>query len=85
MKTKGLTTGAGCPVAHNNNVATAGPRGPMLMQDVWYQENLFSRPCRAGERAGETTAGGILGRRDNIIIRWTKFQNWQLRPLCRAG
>ena len=35
-----LTTGAGAPVADNNHVLTAGPRGPMLMQDVWFQEKL---------------------------------------------
>jgi len=37
---KGLTTNAGCPVAHDQNVMTAGPRGPMLMQDVWFLEKL---------------------------------------------
>ena len=35
-----LTTGAGAPVADNNHALTAGPRGPMLMQDVWFQEKL---------------------------------------------
>lgn len=34
MSKKGLTTGSGAPVADNNNVVTAGPRGPMLLQDV---------------------------------------------------
>ena len=33
-----LTTSAGAPVADNNHALTAGPRGPMLMQDVWFQE-----------------------------------------------
>ncbi|MDD3866275.1 MAG: catalase [Eubacteriales bacterium] len=37
---KKLTTVAGAPVADNNNVMTAGPRGPMLLQDVWYLEKL---------------------------------------------
>jgi len=37
---KKLTTNAGCPVAHNQNVMTAGPRGPQLLQDVWYLEKL---------------------------------------------
>src|SRR5579863_2611172 len=37
---KGLTTVAGCPVAHDQNVMTAGPRGPMLLQDVWFLEKL---------------------------------------------
>lgn len=40
MSKKGLTTAAGVPVAHNNSVATAGPRGPMLLQDIWFLEKL---------------------------------------------
>lgn len=39
MKKK-LTTTAGCPVANNQNVMTAGPRGPQLLQDVWFLEKL---------------------------------------------
>lgn len=39
-KKKKLTTVAGAPVVDNNNVVTAGPRGPMLLQDVWYLEKL---------------------------------------------
>ncbi|HSD39053.1 MAG TPA: catalase [Rhodocyclaceae bacterium] len=37
---KKLTTSAGCPVADNQNVMTAGPRGPQLLQDVWFLEKL---------------------------------------------
>ncbi|MFA0412936.1 catalase [Vibrio renipiscarius] len=37
---KKLTTAAGCPVAHNQNVMTAGQRGPQLLQDVWFLEKL---------------------------------------------
>jgi len=37
---KKLTNNAGAPVADNQNVMTAGPRGPMLLQDVWYLEKL---------------------------------------------
>jgi catalase len=37
---KKLTTVAGAPVADNQNVMTAGPRGPTLLQDVWLQEKL---------------------------------------------
>lgn len=37
---KKLTTAAGCPVADNQNVMTAGPRGPQLLQDVWFLEKL---------------------------------------------
>jgi catalase len=37
---KKLTTDAGCPIANNQNVMTAGPRGPQLLQDVWFLEKL---------------------------------------------
>ncbi|MGL5602995.1 MAG: catalase [Silvania sp.] len=40
MSKNGLTTLSGAPVVDNNNVATAGPRGPMLLQDVWFLEKL---------------------------------------------
>ena len=36
---KKLTTNAGCPVAQNQHSMTAGPRGPQLLQDVWYLES----------------------------------------------
>jgi len=39
MKKK-LTTNAGCPVSDNQNIMTAGPRGPQLLQDVWFLEKL---------------------------------------------
>ncbi|WP_150138680.1 catalase [Candidatus Enterovibrio escicola] len=35
-----LTTANGSPVADNQNVQTAGPRGPMLLQDAWFLEKL---------------------------------------------
>ena len=37
---KNLTTNAGAPVPDNQNVMTAGPRGPQLLQDVWYLEKM---------------------------------------------
>jgi catalase len=37
---KKLTTVAGAPVPDNQNAVTAGPRGPMLLQDVWFLEKL---------------------------------------------
>ena len=37
---KRLTTAAGAPVVDNQNVITAGRRGPMLLQDVWFLEKL---------------------------------------------
>jgi len=35
-----LTTNAGAPVPDNQNVMTAGPRGPQLLQDTWFLEKL---------------------------------------------
>ena len=35
-----LTTNAGAPVVDNQNAMTAGPRGPLLMQDVWFLEKM---------------------------------------------
>jgi catalase len=37
---KKLTTNGGCPVVDNQNVMTAGKRGPQLLQDVWFLEKL---------------------------------------------
>jgi catalase len=39
-KDKKLTTRNGAPVVDNQNTMTAGPRGPVLLQDVWYLEKL---------------------------------------------
>ena len=39
-KKKKLTTRNGAPVVDNQNTMTAGPRGPVLLQDVWYLEKL---------------------------------------------
>jgi catalase len=39
-KDKKLTTAAGAPVSDNQNVITAGPHGPLLMQDIWFLEKL---------------------------------------------
>lgn len=35
-----LTMGNGAPVADNQNSLTAGPRGPLLAQDLWLNEKL---------------------------------------------
>ncbi len=41
MKNKSkLTMSNGCPVSDNQNVLTAGSRGPMLLQDIWFLEKL---------------------------------------------
>ena len=72
---KKLTTVAGAPVADNNNVVTAGPRGPMLLQDVWYLEKLahFDReviPERRMHAKGSGAFGTFTVTHD--ITRYTK-------------
>ena len=72
---KKLTTAAGAPVADNNNVQTAGPRGPMLLQDVWYLEKLahFDReviPERRMHAKGSGAFGTFTVTHD--ITRYTK-------------
>ncbi|OAN17665.1 catalase [Photobacterium jeanii] len=72
---KKLTTAAGCPVAHNNNSMTAGPRGPMLLQDVWYQEKLahFNREV-IPERRMHAKGSGAFGKFTvtNDITQYTR-------------
>ena len=40
IKKPGLTTAFGAPVPDNQNIMTAGPRGPALLQDVWFLEKM---------------------------------------------
>ena len=59
-----LTTAAGAPVVDNQNSMTAGPRGPLLMQDVWLLEKLahFDReviPERRMHAKGSAAYGAI--------------------------
>ena len=35
-----LPSNAGAPVPDIQNIMTAGPRGPRLLQDVWFLEKL---------------------------------------------
>jgi catalase len=35
-----LTTATGTPVPDNQNIMTAGPRGPVLLQDFWFLEKM---------------------------------------------
>lgn len=44
MENKKLTTAAGAPVADNQNVATAGRRGPMLLGCMVFGETGSFRP-----------------------------------------
>ncbi len=57
-----LTTAAGAPVPNNTDALTAGPRGPMLLQDVWYLEKLahFDREV-IPERRMHAKGSGAFG------------------------
>jgi catalase len=72
---KKLTTDVGAPVPDNQNVMTAGPRGPMLLQDVWYLEKLahFDReviPERRMHAKGSGAFGTLTVTHD--ITKYTK-------------
>ena len=75
MSDKKLTTAFGCPVAHNQHIATAGPQGPQLLQDVWFLEKLahFDReviPERRMHAKGSGAYGTFTVTHD--ITRYTK-------------
>jgi catalase len=72
---KKLTTVAGAPVPDNQNAITAGPRGPMLLQDVWFLEKLahFDReviPERRMHAKGSGAYGTFTVTHD--ITKYTK-------------
>ncbi|HUU22167.1 MAG TPA: catalase [Phycisphaerae bacterium] len=72
---KKLTTVAGAPVPDNQNAMTAGPRGPMLLQDVWFLEKLahFDReviPERRMHAKGSGAFGAFTVTHD--ITQYTK-------------
>ncbi len=58
-----LTTASGAPVADNQNSLTAGPRGPVLMQDFWLTEKLahFNRE-RIPERIVHAKGSAAYGK-----------------------
>lgn len=74
-KKSALTMTNGCPVAHNQNVLTAGARGPMLLQDVWFLEKLahFDREA-IPERRMHAKGSGAYGTFTvtNDISRYSK-------------
>ena len=72
---KNLTNTFGAPVANNQNVMTAGPRGPQLLQDVWFLEKLahFDReviPERRMHAKGSGAYGAFTVTHD--ITKYTK-------------
>ncbi|WP_103070544.1 catalase [Aquimarina sediminis] len=70
-----LTSVSGKPIAENQNVQTAGKRGPMLLQDVWYLEKMahFDReviPERRMHAKGSAAYGSFTVTHD--ITKYTK-------------
>src|SRR5690606_23582457 len=74
-KKKRMTTAAGAPVYNNQNVLTAGRRGPMLLQDIWFIEKLahFDREV-IPERRMHAKGSGEFGTFTvtNDITKYTK-------------
>ncbi len=69
MKDKSkLTTVNGAPVVDNQNVSTAGTRGPMLLQDIWFLEKLahFDREV-IPERRMHAKGSGAYGTQMTLV------------------
>ena len=75
MKNKKLTTASGRPYFENEDSMTAGPRGPVLLQDVYLHEKLahFNRE-RIPERVVHAKGTGAYGTFTvtNDITRYTR-------------
>ncbi len=72
---KKLTTTAGIPIGDNQNSLTAGPRGPLLMQDFALLEKLAHQNReRIPERVVHAKGSGAYGvfRVTNDITKYTK-------------
>ena len=61
-KKQDLTHENGAPVADNLNSLTAGPRGPLMLQDLWFLEKLahFDREV-IPERRMHAKGSGAFG------------------------
>jgi len=75
MEKKKLSSVSGRPIAENQNVKTAGKRGPMLLEDYWFLEKLahFDREV-IPERRMHAKGSGAFGKFTvtNDISKYTK-------------
>ncbi|MDX6182433.1 catalase [Flavobacterium sp. Fl-77] len=75
MNLKKLTSVSGRPIAENQNVKTAGKRGPLLIEDFWFLEKLahFDREV-IPERRMHAKGSGAFGTFTvtNDITKYTK-------------
>jgi catalase len=79
--TKTLRTESGAPVADNQNSQTAGPRGPVLLQDQHLLEKLarFNRE-RLPERVVHPVGSGAYGTFEVThpdVARWTRMRMFE--------
>ncbi|MCL1792116.1 MAG: catalase, partial [Peptococcaceae bacterium] len=72
---KKLTRENGAPVSNHSDVITAGPRGPMVLQDLWFLEKLahFDREV-IPERRMHAKGSGAFGKFTvtNDVTRYTQ-------------
>jgi catalase len=68
--TKPLTTAAGAPVTDNQNSMSAGPRGPLLLQDLWLIEKLahFAREVIPERRMHAKGSGARRNSRQATLL-----------------
>ena len=74
MEEKKLTSANGRPIADNQNSQTAGPRGPITLQDPWLIEKLahFDReviPERRMHAKGSGAYGTFTVTHDIILVQ----------------
>ena len=69
-----MTTGAGCPVGDKLNSVTVGPRGPLLMQDAVFLDEMsrFDRE-RIPERVVHAKGSGNFTDNIHIVVNHFKI------------
>ena len=87
MTNRTLTTAAGAPVGDNQNSETAGPRGPITLQDFWLIEKLahFDReviPERRVHAKGSGAFGTLTITHD--ITRYSKAKVFEVGKVTPA-
>jgi len=86
-----LTTAFGAPVPDDDDTMTEGPRGPALLQDVWFLEKMarFDReviPERRMHAKGAAAFGTFTITHDTTHYTRAKlFQKWARRPIWWLG
>ena len=72
---KQLTTGAGIPIGDNQNIRTAGPRGPLVVEDFQvFEKNAHFNRERIPERVVHAKGAGAYGYLvvTADVTKWTK-------------